>query len=70
MVLFEKSSWKYYKQWQYFGTKSEIRPRPGDATFGEWPNTCLLFKKGTDKVIGGASLITPSSVLTAYHKIE
>ena len=40
------------------------------TTFGEWPNTCLIFEFGTDTVIGGASLITPNSLLTAAHKIE
>ena len=38
--------------------------------FGEWPHTCLMFKKGTEKQIGGASMLTPESVITAAHKIE
>ncbi len=50
--------------------KLDTREQPEDSTFGEWPNTCLLFKKGTDTVIGGASLLTPNSLLTAAHKFE
>ena len=51
--------------------EESIREDTDTAIFGEWPNTCLLFKRGrTDTFIGGASLLTPNSVLTAAHKIE
>ena len=35
---------------------------------GEWPHACLIFHK--DKVIGGASLITPKVLVTAAHILE
>ena len=43
---------------------------PIDTKLGEWPHTCVLYEKGTNKVIGGASLIVPKAVITAAHKIE
>ena len=43
------------------GTKSE---------FGEWPHTCLIFKKGTEEFIAGGACINPQSVITSAHNIE
>ena len=42
------------------GTKSE---------FGEWPHTCLIFKKGTEEFIAGGACINPQSIITSAHKI-
>ena len=50
--------------------ESKIRENTDDSIFGEGPHTVLLFLKGTDTIIGGASLITPKLVITAAHKIE
>jgi len=35
---------------------------------GEWPHACLIFHK--NKVVGGASLITPKVLVTAAHILE
>ena len=50
--------------------EENVRKTPDSSTFGEWPHTCLIFKKGTRKQIGGASMLTPKSVITAAHKLE
>ena len=42
------------------GTKSE---------FGEWPHTCLIFKKGTEEFIAGGACINPQSIITSAHNI-
>ena len=50
--------------------ESKIRENTDDSIFSEGPHTVLLFLKGTDTIIGSASLITPKLVITAAHKIE
>ena len=40
--------------------------------FGEWPHVCLLYKinsLGNYEFVGGASLISPGTILTAAHKV-
>ena len=52
--------------------ESKIRENTddSDSILGDEPHTVLLFLKGTDTIIGGASLITPKLVISAAHKIE
>lgn len=41
-----------------------------EKPYHEGPHACLLFQKGTDTIIGGAACLTPSSVITAAHKLS
>jgi len=57
--------------------KVPVRPKAGEAKFGEWPHVCAVLKTeiiGGENPLkiytGGASLIDYSIILTAAHPLE
>ena len=51
--------------------KIDANPDEGtNSEFGEWPHTCLIFKKGTEEFIAGGACINPQSIITSAHNIE
>ena len=44
--------------------------KPVSSQFGEWPHACIVLKAENEEFVGGASLITPKTVVTAAHIIK
>ena len=44
--------------------------KPVFSQFGEWPHACIVLKAANEEFIGGASLITPKTVVTAAHIVK
>ena len=38
--------------------------------FGEWVHVCSINELGSEKLLGGASIIAPGVIITAAHKVE
>ena len=51
----------------YLQSISKLDPDLHESQFGEWPAMCAVLVDGSYR--GGGSLLTPSFVLTAAHKV-